>query len=378
MRVITYKKNIPFQSLFKLDGANDVNAFLNQSNKVFCSSVRTGLLDILDSLNIMDNEFVLLPPICPQGLILPLKRKKIRYKFYHLTDNFKVDISGIESEIKSGACRIVFIIHYFGLFNSQVYELKTICKTSKVLLFEDVVHGFLGKDTSGNELGVVGDISFCSLPKFFPVPDGAVFMLNNKELDIKFNQKENPIHLLSVCFNFLSLNINHAYKKMDNKYLRKFVQLLSKILYSFYYYLLCWSSKNSKMSAISKKILSNIDFKEFIDKKRELFTIYNRYFCYYHDNYIPVTPGYPIINPQINFRNLKSKLNDMDVDALTYIRAWNHIPDDNSFDYERRLIHGHILLPMDIDKMDEYNEHKLNELKTILNETSSSISTIEL
>jgi len=372
--MITYKKHISIKSLFEPIGENDVNAFLNHKNKVFCSSVRTGLLDVLDSMNFSADDYVFVPPICPQGLILPLKKRHIKYKFYHLINDFKVDISALESELKEDNCKAIFFIHYFGLFNSQIHDLKSICGKNDTLLFEDIVHGFLGKDQTGNELGIVGDVSFCSLSKFFPTPDGAVFIVNNEKLNVDFNPNNNINRSISVFFNVLSLCLNRFYIEIKNRFFRKLIKFISLVFYSFYYYLLCASSKNSSISAISQKILSNIDFDEFINKRKELFLKYNEYFKLYKDNFVPISPGYPIINPDVDFRIIKNKLNHIDVEALTYIRAWNYIPEDKCFDYERKLIHGHILLPLDINKMEEYNEQTLNVIKEILDETSLFVS----
>lgn len=366
--MLSYKRKIGIGDIMSKEGKFELDNFIHTSEHFYTSSIRTGLLDIYKSLSISANEVVLLPPICPQGLVLPLEKLNISHQFYHLKDDFKVDLNDIQSLIERNQVRVVVFIHYFGVFNPQIYDLREICKRNNVLLFEDIVHGFLGKDDKGNNIGNVGDLSFCSLPKFFSTPDGALFFFNNINYVNTFDKRKSILHSFSVFFHSLSLLINSLYPKTSVKILRKLLKTTSQGFYFLYYSSLNLMSKNTDMSSISKKILSNIDYEEFINKKRFLFKFFNKNFMLYDDNLFSIPPGYPIIDPSIDYNNIKKILSDNNIEVLTYIKAWDYIPNNENFDYERKLLHGHILLPLDIENSDKYNDDLLDLIDKCFNE----------
>lgn len=376
--MISYKKRLNFKSLKSEDGEYSVLDFLPQTKIVECSSVRTGLLDVIDSLSFSEDDFVLLPPICPEGLVLPFQKRKIKYEFYHLVNDFQIDVHKLKDQIEDKNCRAIFIIHYFGFFNEQIISLKEMCVATDTLLFEDIVHGFIGKDNENRQLGLYGDIAFCSYSKFLSVPDGAAFLINNPNLNIKFNLKRTSLSKLSNFANLVSLLLNNVYLHVRLNFSRWFIKKLSLLIYSIYYYILCSFDSNVAMSDITKKLLSNIDLNLFLEERRSVFKKLNTHLKIYPENYLPLTPGYPIINTNIDFRDLRNTLFREGVESIMYIRAWDYIPDCPSFDYERKLLYGHILLPLDVENKNLYTDDFINKLKHIIEEKNDLLPTSKL
>lgn len=345
--MISYKRQLPLRYLKHTDeSSSDLMQYLPKSKRIiWTSSIRLGLLDVFSSLSLGEKDFVLLPAIAPQGLVLPLQKKGIEYHFYHLKAGFEVDLCSIDSFIKTGKCRVVLFIYYFGQFNPQVYDVKRICEENKVYLFEDFVHGLFGKDDQMRPLGNIGDISFCSLPKFLPVPDGALLFVNNDEIRIKTNEKRNQLWGFSICAHIISLLLNNAAAKCKVTWMYKLISTLSKVHYAFYYKLLCGLSSNHAVSKVTHNILRHIDFDRFIRDRQEIFgQIDEKYGCY-HRSFM--APGYPILTPDA--QGERSTWREKSVETLSYIKGWQFVPSSSDYDFERELQRSHYLLPLSAD-----------------------------
>lgn len=343
--MISYKRQLPFAYLKHSDASfSDMMRYLPHSKKtIWTSSVRLGLLDVFSSLAFGKNDFVLLPAIAPQGLVLPLQRNKIGYHFYHLKDGFDVDLESIKGFLKTGSCKVFIFIHFFGRFNPQIYEVKRLCVENSVYLFEDIVHGLFGLDDQGRRIGIVGDVSFCSLPKFLPVPDGALFFINNDELQITLNEKRSLQWRISIFSHLLALFLNNTAAKCKNRWTYSILNVWSKVNYAVYYQLLCGLRSNHSVSNVTLNILRHINFDRFVSERRKAFSLINERFDLYPMSFM--SPGYPILtsNAQQERREWKEK----GVETLSYIKGWQYVPKSSEFDFERELQRSHYLLPLD-------------------------------
>ncbi len=345
--MISYKRQLPFCYLNHSSAvSSDMMQYLPKSKKiVWTSSVRLGLLDVFSSLSFEEKDFVLLPPIAPQGLVLPLQKKRIDYRFYHLQSGFDVDLDSIEALVKTSGCRVVVFIHYFGKFNPQVYDVKRICEENRVYLFEDVVHGLFGNDDQNRPIGIVGDISFCSLPKFLPVPDGALLFINNDGLQINIKEKHSLLWPISILSHTISLLLNKEASKCRTRWQYTILNIWSKLHYAIYYKLLCSMGANHSVSNVTRNILCHIDFEEFIRERKKIFSQINEKYKYYPMAFM--SPGYPIFSPHAQQERAVWK--EKRVETLSYIKGWQYVPQSSEFDFERELQLNHYLFPLDTE-----------------------------
>lgn len=343
--MISYKRRLPFAYLKHSDASvSDMKRYLPQSKKtIWTSSVRLGLLDVYSSMALGKNDFVLLPAIAPQGLVLPLQKKKIEYHFYHLKDGFDVDLESIKGFLKTGRCKVLVFIHFFGRFNPQIYEVKRFCAENDVYLFEDIVHGLFGNDDQGRPLGIVGDISFCSLPKFLPVPDGALFFINNDGLSITFKERRSLWWRISILSHLFALLLNNTAAKCKKKWIYRVINGWSKVHYAVYYELLCSLKSNHSVSNMTLDILRHIDFDKFVSDRKQAFNRLNERFNYYQVTFM--SPGYPIFSCDAQLERCAWK--QKGVETLSYIKGWRYVPQSSDFDFERGLQRSHYLLPLD-------------------------------
>lgn len=346
--MISYKRHISLKQLFQSSGDSQIEDYLHSDVKVlYSSALRLGMLDVLDALKIGADEFVALPPVVPQGLILPLQKKRILYRFYHLQEEFHTNVDSVEGLLVSGKCRALFFIHYFGIFNKQIYCVRELCNKYGVVLLEDFVHGLFGVDDKGQPMGTVGDISVCSFPKFLPVPDGGLFFINNVELDVKFHYRKSLLWELSLANNVFSLLFNDRAEKCRVKVVSKAFYLCAKVFYAVYYKALCSLSYNHDVSKTTLRVLSNIDFHQEIDSRMKAFEAINEQFGIYKNVFY--APGYPILHVEEDESEVadeRKQWRQKGVDTLAYIKGWNYVPAGMDFDYERHLQNCHYLLPL--------------------------------
>lgn len=345
--MISYKRQLPFCYLKHPEvSSSDLMKYLPRSKRIiWTSSLRLGLLDVFSSMSFEKNDFVLLPAIAPQGLVLPLQKKKIEYHSYHLKAGFDVDLDSIKAFVASGRCRVVIFIHYFGLFNPQIYDVKRICEEKGVYLFEDFVHGLFGIDDQMRPLGSIGDVSFCSLPKFLPVPDGALIFINNDKLKISLNEQKSLLWRFSIFSHIISLLLNNLASKCNKRWQYAVISSWSKIHYAIYYNLLCSLKFNHAVSNTSIKILSHIDFEKFIRKRKETFNLINEKYRCYSTSFM--CPGYPVLTS--NAQQERADWKEKKVETLSYIKGWQYVPQSNDYDFERELQLSHYLLPLNED-----------------------------
>ena len=343
-KMISYKRQLPFCYLSHTNAvSSDMMQYLPKSNTIiWTSSVRLGLLDVFSSLLFEEEDFVLLPAISPQGLVLPLQKKKIGCHFYHLKSGFDVDLGSVEAAIKTGKCKVVVFIHYFGRFNSQVFDVKRICEENHVYLFEDFVHGLFGKDGQGSPMGSVGDISFCSLPKFLPVPDGALLFVNNHEIEISLREKRSLLWHFSILSHTISLLLNQKATKCKTRGLYRIVSSMSKAHYAIYYKLLCGLNSNHAVSKRTLNILRHIDFEDFVQDRMKTFDAINERYKLYPDAFM--APGYPILTSDAQQERFIWK--EKGVETLSYLKGWQYVPESADFDFERDLQLSHYLIPL--------------------------------
>lgn len=374
--MLSYKRSLSLNLLLKRGHANIFDHLPNASF-FYSGSVRSGLLDVIDSLKIGKGDIVLMPSFVAQGLILPFERRGIEIQYYHITEEFAPDIFDIIKIIKQSDNRIksIGLIHYFGIFQKAVHELKEICKRNNIILFEDCVHGLFSVNDRNEPIGSIGDISFFSLPKALPVPDGAIFFVNNESISINLCFQRSLYHQLSVVFQIVYLLLKRAEIKIQNYYLSLPLNFISKVLYFFYYYFICKVKSNTRISSVTLRIIKNIDYSELIHRK---IIIYNFYKTMLNvsasssaisrkSNMNAVTSGYPLILAIKNgvFTTLMKKKG---IEVLSYTKFWNYIPDYGEYKNEKFILMHHILLPINHEFTENDLDYIVKTANCILNE----------
>lgn len=353
--MISYKRSLNLSTLSENKSNNLFNFLPDNRNHFYTGTARGGIEYCLDELGLNENDSVLIPAFVAEGVISPFKKKGIIVKFYKCKENLAVNLTDLEINIRDDkSIKVVLIIHYFG-FPQEIVEIKSLCNKYNVILFEDCAQALFSKDDNGELLGIYGDISFFSLPKTLPIPNGSIFFINNPDLsiDIKnINYSKSLYSILSVWFHLIFLIIKHFELKLEYSLFYKLVNVCSKTLYFLYYQSLRMMKKPTKISLFSKHILELIDYNKVLSNrirnasyfydnidKTKFKLVYSNY-----NNYI--LTGVPILTK--NRDSLVSMLRCKGIECLRYVKYWNFIPEDREDDFSTEIdfFNRHLLIPI--------------------------------
>ena len=148
--------------------------FFSQSREIIGAS--------LNALGLMPGDVVLAPPSLCWEALSPMLALGLKVRCYAVDHQLTIDISSLRKLIDKRT-KAIYIVHYFG-FPQPIKDIKQICADEGLSLIEDcALCYFDGKENGG--VGHNGDISFFSLWKFLPIPDGAVALYRGKGEIIK-------------------------------------------------------------------------------------------------------------------------------------------------------------------------------------------------
>lgn len=177
-------------NIFDLVTQNNRNNFnnyfnLQKYNFLFLNTGRAAIKYLFSE--IIKNSKVLLPSyLCP-SIIQPFKELGIKYEFYKSRKDLSIDLEDIEIKIKNGFTSL-FFINYFGFYQSIeiIDKLRELKKEKEILIIEDCTHSLLSYNNEPFDYSI-GDYQICSLRKWVGIPDGA--MIISKEHNINNNLK---------------------------------------------------------------------------------------------------------------------------------------------------------------------------------------------
>jgi dTDP-4-amino-4,6-dideoxygalactose transaminase len=160
-----------------------------RSGRIFTASARAAMTFILQAHKRMDPRGILLPAyiglskIEGSGVFDPIRTSAIDYAFYPVDERLRPDLDALESQLRSDAFQLVFLIHYFGVPQVDVEQFVALCHRYRVKVIEDCAHTLLG-GLEGRRLGSYGDYAIFSIHKSTATPDGGFFLDHGGVLDV--------------------------------------------------------------------------------------------------------------------------------------------------------------------------------------------------
>ncbi len=241
------------------------------------------IFQIIKEIEFENNQEILLPSyLCPT-ILIPFKKRHIRYNFYRINKNLEIDTNDLKKKINKNI-KAVFFINYFGFppKKETISFLKEI-KEKKVILIEDIVQSFF------SDIEIIGDYSFNSFRKFLPI-DGSIIISNKKMKYIHSSQSYTNYFFLKAIGQHLRM-IDNELRIFDfsNIFLKLF-----KLANENYY-----KHTNSNFNWYNKYILSRFDidtlktkiFNNYINMLKNFKSI--ALLGEIKDNIVPL--GFPII-----------------------------------------------------------------------------------
>lgn len=181
---------------------------------VFFNRARDGFSAYLKSIEIADDECVLLPAYIGwsaregSGVFDPVKERGVKHYFYALDEFLNIDLANLRRSFEKNKVKLFVIIHYFGFVDPFYEEAIAMARGFGVKVLEDEAHSFYSNFVGGLT-GFMGDASIFSLHKMFPVKDGG--MLSVTDIEQTIVSEEVDIEL-PIVYDF----VNIARKRVEN------------------------------------------------------------------------------------------------------------------------------------------------------------------
>jgi len=326
--MLSYKRKLELNLLRSKNRIHNIKDILPAADDYYFAGSGRGVMEgIIDALGLTPSDKLLIPAMVPEGLISPLRRKKIRTGCYKSSAHMSVDLEDLENCLKNGDnIKGVVIIHFFGYPQDTPAILK-ICRKYDVLLLEDCAQALGSKDRDGNVLGTLGDVAFYSLPKSIPVPDGALAIFNHGLQHKPLKYRRSPFHWPAVACHLMFLYLKKWELKMTPSLLYKLVNNGSKLLYAGYYQCLRWTAKPTRITRTSLHIASAFDHRRYLEQRRANAQYFykhidqNKYRLSqpdYHPSYI--LTGIPITSKNRDL--ITSALKNNGIETLSYVKRW--------------------------------------------------------
>jgi len=242
---------------------NQFSKILPRGKKLFVTSGREAIYQIIKSLSLSKEEKILLPSYLDWAILDPFVRASTEIRFYKIKKNLEIDLEDIQEKI-DGKTKAILIIHYFG-FPQPLTDIKKL--KEKLLVIEDTTHSLFSLHED-KPSGSFGDISFASFRKMLPIPDGAMICYRNEHIPISdlpdqgiwhLNYKEKRELGLYYKGNFIRTG-NKIHRKLSQIYFESAEELLQEIY-----------TNPRKMSEKSKELLERLRIEEIINQRRKNF-----------------------------------------------------------------------------------------------------------
>lgn len=186
--------------------AGGLPSILDIKNKIYVSSGKAGIYQVLKHIKIEPKDEVMLPAYLCESMLEAVLESGATPVFYKINSDLSVDRDDLLKRIKSES-KVLLVTHFFGLYQ-DLRSMREICDRHGLIMIEDCAHSFFGK-ISGYPIGYFGDYSIASLPKFFPVFKGGVLASSKHRLDDITLQKRRVLNEIKGIYNVFELSARY-------------------------------------------------------------------------------------------------------------------------------------------------------------------------
>ncbi len=236
----------------------NIDSFLKEKyplkNYTFTGGGYYSLYKIIENIKFAKDDEILFPSyLCPT-ILIPFKRCNVKYSFYNVNQNLKIDINDIKKKVTSKT-KAIFFINYFGFKHTvDFYNLISELKSDGIIIIEDLVQSFF----SNHE--IVGDYAFNSFRKFLPV-DGSV-IISNDPIKNEINRHTTRYNIYKGIGQVLR-SLTLRFKFLD--FTKQFLSLFAKANKEYYKY------TSVGMNFFNRYLLSRQNIESMVKNRRELF-----------------------------------------------------------------------------------------------------------
>lgn len=164
-----------FSSLFGLNNSSKNEFF-------WFSYFRHALISYLYFFNETNRliRTILLPDYMCHEVVMSLRNAGYKIIFYHLNNEFEVNIQNLENFIQEGQhIDVMIAVHFYGKIVKNLSAIAELCQKNNIVFIEDCAH--VPNDPSVLLKDLVSDARIFSHRKLFAVPEGAQIILKNDQ-----------------------------------------------------------------------------------------------------------------------------------------------------------------------------------------------------
>ena len=251
-----------FQDQEKKNNKFEMYGITQQYQTIYTSSGRGAFSLILDHIK-PAHRTALLPLYFCESIALPLISRSYEIFFYETNKDLTTNVASLLEQIEKHNTGLVYFISYFGfdtLANTRKYYPYIRNKNS--IIIEDFTHLLFSKvDKSG------ADYYLASLRKWFALPDGGIAISAKERIDLK----KTGTHEALVELNLNAMHLKHKYVQnpvpgLKDRYRKIFASLEELLNKDCGFY---------QMSDTSRGLLSNMNFNELCNLRRENYQYLN-------------------------------------------------------------------------------------------------------
>lgn len=149
----------------------------SQSGIAFFSRSRQVIGSMVGPLGLQRGDVVLVPASLCWDALAPMLAQGIVVRAYPLCERLSLDLRWLKKML-GPEVKAVYVVHYFGYPQPEIAAIRDWCTENGLRLVEDCALCFFD-DQQSSGVGQWGDVSFFSLWKYLPVPDGAIALTQN-------------------------------------------------------------------------------------------------------------------------------------------------------------------------------------------------------
>jgi dTDP-4-amino-4,6-dideoxygalactose transaminase len=167
--------------------ANDPLLFTRRL--AFTSSARVAWRLLLERVKFPAGTSVLLPAYIGiseregSGIFDPIEVTRTPYALYPLDGNLRPDLRNLQAKLETGLHPLLLIVHYFGVVNVDLFNMRKLCDRYRTLLIEDCAH-IPWPIYNHTGVGSQGHAAFYSMHKSIAVPTGGILRLNTLDFEL--------------------------------------------------------------------------------------------------------------------------------------------------------------------------------------------------
>ena len=264
--------------------SNEVKQWFSGAQVFYTHQARVAIRQACLLMGLGKGDEILAPAYNCGSEISPLLQCGVRVKLYPVDRHGQIVLEGLRKNV-TDKTKAIYVTHYFG-FPQKFDAVRALCSKKSIFLIEDCALALFSRD-GATKLGSLGDVAVFNFPKWLPVPDGGVLVINNPDLAVNGWTMRTPrfrsvfresLPLLkrtvldvtadsNMLFSLFWSGLQRPRRSMDEISCSSFPDIPGTYYYDD-------DLNDRKMSSISQELLKTFNVAKIVERRRHNFRKY--------------------------------------------------------------------------------------------------------